>query len=288
MLTIKKILLPVDFPDTSLPVIHQAALLARHFHSEIEMLHVITARSREAGVPNEGPELVRWDLLAQILQVAQKNLDQSLQSELEGLPVHCILAKGAPAQAIMETAQQQNPDLIMMPSHGVTFDQFLMGTVTAKVLSATDCPVWTGAHIKESPAQKFALRNVLCAVDFRPHNRKTVLWASQLAAEFGARLTLANVTAGVESWGPGGDYVNPEWKKELVGDASQHLADLQKEMGIAADIFVGSGDVPKALSQAAKQTNADLLVTGCQAYGGFLRTHGYAIICALSIPVLSI
>lgn len=45
MLKIKKILLPVDFPNTSLPVVHQAATLAHHFHAEIVMLHVVTAQS---------------------------------------------------------------------------------------------------------------------------------------------------------------------------------------------------------------------------------------------------
>jgi len=59
-------------------------------------------------------------------------------------------------------------------------------------------------------------------------------------------------------------------------------------MGIKADIFIGSGDVPKVLNQAAKQTKADLLVTECYPYGGNLRIHGYAIICAVPIPVLSV
>ena len=53
-------------------------------------------------------------------------------------------------------------------------------------------------------------------------------------------------------------------------------------------MFIGSGDVPKVLSQAARQTNADLLVTGCYPYGGHLRTNGYAIICAVPIPVLNV
>jgi nucleotide-binding universal stress UspA family protein len=89
-------------------------------------------------------------------------------------------------------------------------------------------------------------------------------------------------------WGPGGRYVNPEWKEALVGDASQHIAELQKDIGIKADVFIGSGDVPKVLSQAVKHTKADLLVTGCHPYSGRLRTHGYAIISAVRIPVLSV
>jgi len=37
------------------------------------------------------------------------------------------------------------------------------------------------------------------------------------------------------------------------------------------------------------RTRADLLVTACNPYGGHLRTtHGYGIICAVPVPVLSI
>jgi nucleotide-binding universal stress UspA family protein len=288
MLKIKKILLPVDFPNTSLPVVHQAATLAHHFHAEIVMLHVVTAQSHAAGVPEDGRALAGWDMLAELLRGAQKSLDQSLAPELEGLTIQRLLLKGEPAQAILQTAQLEKADLIMMPSHGYTFDQFLLGSVTAKVLHGTECPIWTGAHLEESPVQEFAIRNVLCAVDFGPRSHKIVSWAAQMAAEFSSRLTLAHVTAAVELWGPGGSYVNPEWKEELVGDASQHIAELQQDMGIQADVFIGSGDVPKVLSQAAKQTQADLLVIGCYPYGGNLRIRGYATICAVPIPVLSV
>ena len=288
MLKISKILLPVDFPNTSLGVIHQAATLARHFNSEIVMLHVMTAWSHAAGVPKESNELAEWDVLAMTIREAQKQQDQSLELELDGLSIQRMLVEGDPAWAIVQTAQDENADLIMMPSHGLTFDQFLLGSVTAKVLHRTECPVWTDAHIERSPVHKFAIRNVLCAVDFGSRWDNNVSWASQLAAEFGAHLTLANVTAGVEFWGPGGKYVNQDWKKALVDNAARQIEKLQQNAGIVADVFIGSGDVPKVLSQAAKQTNADLLVTGCYPYGGHLRTHGYAIICAVPIPVLSV
>ena len=64
MLNIKKILLPVDFPNTSLRVVHQAATLAHHFHSEIVMLHAVTAESHAAGVPEDTREQADWDLLS--------------------------------------------------------------------------------------------------------------------------------------------------------------------------------------------------------------------------------
>jgi nucleotide-binding universal stress UspA family protein len=287
MLNIKKILLPVDFPDASLRVVHQAATLAHHFHSEIVMLHVVTAESRAAGVP-DGPGLAGWDLLAAILGEAEKGLDPSLRPELEGLAIRSELVKGDPVQAILQTARAEKADLIIMPSYGYAFNRFLLGSVTAKVLYGTECPVWTGAHIEESEMREFSIHKILCAVDLSPRSHKVVSWAAQMAAEFHADLTLAHVTASVELWGPGGNYANPRWRNELVGDAAQQLAQLQKHTGVKAEVFIGSGDVAKVLSQAAKQTKADLLVTECYPYGGNLRIHGYAIICAVPIPVLSV
>ena len=288
MLSIKKILLPVDFPAASLGVAHQAATLARHFNSEVVMLHVVTAQSHAAGVPEDSRQLARWDLLAAIVRQAQNQQDPSLGPELEGLTIRCKLVNGDVAVAIVQTAQEEKADLLMMPSYSFTFYQFLLGSVTAKVLHGTECPVWTGAHVQEPTGQKFAIRNVLGAIEFGPRADITVSWAAQVAAEFGAHLTLANVTPSVEFWGPGGSYVDQKWKEELVGNASKQMAKLQQETGIKADVFIGSGDVPKVLSQAAKQTKADLLVNGCYPYGGHLRTHGYGIICAVQIPVLSV
>jgi nucleotide-binding universal stress UspA family protein len=288
MLNIKRILLPVDIPIASLDVIHQAATLARHFHSEVLMLHVVTAQSLAADTPEESRELAGGDLRAVIIKEAQEQQDPSLGPELDGLTIQCMSGTGDAAQVIVQMAQEEKADLIMMPSYGFAFYEFLMGSVTAKVLHEAECPVWTGAHVEESPVQEFAIRNVLCAVEFGPRADVTASWGAQMAAEFGAHLTLANVTASVEFWGPGGSYINQEWKEALVGDASQEMAKLQQNMGIKADVFIGSGDVPKVLSQAAKQTKADLLVTGCYPYGGHLETHGYGIICAVPIPVLSV
>ncbi len=321
MLSIKKILLPVDIPIVSLGVIHQAATLARHFNSEIVILHIVTALSHAAGVPEDNSELASWDLLAEIIREAQKQQDQSLGPELEGLTTRRVLVKGDPARAIVQSAAKEEADLIMMPSHGSTFNQFILGSVTAKVLHGTECPVWTGAHVPEpeppsiadnplllygstgkthlmqaigheverrEPVQEFAIRNILCAVDLGPRSNEAVSWAAPMAVEFGAHLTLVHVTASVELWGPGGNYVVPEWKESFVADASERIAKFQRDMGTKADVLIGSGDVPKVLSQAAKQTKADLLVTGCYPYEGNLRIHGYAIICAVPIPVLSV
>lgn len=285
---IKKILLPVDVPIASLSVIHQAATLARHFHSEILMLHVATALSYAAGVPQSEHELANWDLLDEVIREAQKHHDAALGSNLQGLSIQRQVVKGETATEITRTSRAAKADLIMLPAHGFTFSQFLIGPAREEGSHEAECPVWTGAQ-RETPAvHPFAIRNVLCAVEFGVRCDIAVSWAVQMATEFGAHVTLATVTPGVEYWGPGGTSSNPKWKEELQGNASEQMAKLQKSAGVKADVFIGSGDAPKVLCQAVKKTHADLLVAGCYPYGGYLRTHGYGIMCAVQIPVLSV
>ncbi len=111
----------------------------------------MTARSHAAGVPEDSRELAEWDLLTAIIRQAQNQQDPSLGPELDGLPIQRKLVIGDAALAIVQTAREEKADLIMMPSHSFTFYQFLMGSVTAKVLHGTERPVWTGAHVQESP-----------------------------------------------------------------------------------------------------------------------------------------
>ena len=128
--------------------------MAHHFNSEIVLLHVVTPRSHAAGVPEGGRELADFDLLAAIIKQAQNQQDRSLGPELEGLTIRRKLVNGDVAVTIVETAEEEKADLIMMPSYSFTFYEFLMGSVTAKVLHETECPVWTGAHVEGGPVQR--------------------------------------------------------------------------------------------------------------------------------------
>lgn len=289
MIKINRILLPVDFQDTSKRVVHQATVLARHFNSEIVMLHVVTPLSYSAGML-EGRHVPAnlADLLKELLRLAQRNLDEALKPELNGLTVKRMLVEGDPARTIVRTARDQKVDLIAMPTHGYgAFRRFLLGSVTSKVLHDSECPIWTGAHLEEGSAREFAIRNIVCAIDLSAHSPKTVQWAAQLAAEFGARLTLAHITAGGDVYGPDGFDFGPARREELIRSAAEQIAKLQQEMGTKAEVFIESGDVLKLLDQAAEQNEADVLIIGRPPQGR-LRATGYGIIRESHIPVLSV
>lgn len=286
-----KILFPVDFPNISVGVVHQAAFLARHFHSEIILLHVVTPVSYPAGILEGGHEVTARDLDAEIVKQAQNNLDRSLRTEFSKIAVRRLLLRGDPAREISRTAREEKVDLIVMSTHGHgAIYRFLLGSVAAKVLHDSDCPVWTGAHVEEVPTRDFSVRNVLCAVDLGPHSRHTASQAALVAAEFGARLTIVHVTDSVEMYGPGGSHVLPDWKEALVGNATKEIAQLQQDAGTKAEVIIDSGNVHQALNKAAEQAKGDVLVIGHLPSGGHLGENGsgYAIIRESHIPVLSV
>ena len=290
-MNIQKILVPVVFMDASRHAVHQAAWLARRFHAEIILLHVVTPLSYPAGSLERGHEITAQDLQAHIVQQAQHDLDQAQHPELDGIAVARVLLRGDPAHEIVQTARERNVDLIVMSTRGHgAFYRFLLGSVTAKVLHESDCPVWTGVHLEEAPAREFSVRHVLCSVDLSPHSRHTASVAAEMAAALAATLTLVHVTASVETFGPGGSHVDPEWKEAIVGFAAREIAALQQDAGTTADVIIESGNVPEQLNRAAERTNADVLVIGHSPQRGHLgdNGNGYGLIRESRIPVLSV
>jgi nucleotide-binding universal stress UspA family protein len=290
VLSIRKILVPVVFAETSQHVVQLAAWLARRFHAEIILLHVVTPLSYPAGLLESGHEITARDLHAHIVQRAQEDLDRP-RPELDGIAVTRVLLRGNPAHEIVETARDKNVDLIVMSTRGEgAFYRFLLGSVTAKVLHEIQCPVWTGAHLEDTPAREFSIRRVLCSVELDGHSRHTVSLAAEMAAAVGATLTLVHITGSVEIFGPGGLHVDPLWKEKIVGFAAEEIAKLQQDVGTKAEVIIESGNVPELLNHAADQTKADVLVIGHIPGRSHLgdNGNGYGIIRASQIPVLSV
>jgi len=181
--------------------------------------------------------------------------------------------------------------LIVMSTHGHgVFYRFLLGSVTAKVLHESHCPVWTGAHLEAAPPDEFSIRHVLCSVDLSGRSRHTASLAAELAAAADATMTLVHITESVEVYGPGGPHVDSAWKEMIVGFAAKEIANLQQEVGTKAEVIIDSGNVPELLNRAAKQTKADVLVLGHSPGRGHLGDNGegYGIIRGAHIPVLSV
>lgn len=277
MQSLSRILLPVDFSERSVGAAHYAGSLACHFRCELVLVHVLVPPQYEFGAVDIAGSMLAELCRDRVLQ-ANNDLAEFLAEEFAGMNVRRIVLEGDPAGSIVDFAHKEHCDLIVMPTHGYgPFRRFILGSNTAKVLHDADCPVWTGVHLEDAPAAlSIPIRNILCAVDLGPQSGKTLTWASTLAREFGARLTLLHAMP----CGP-----------EIQLAASEELRMLQGEAGADAEVLLETGEPPKVICDAAARLNADVLVIGRGSAAGVfgrLRTNAYAIIRQSPCPVVSV
>ncbi|HLK50651.1 MAG TPA: universal stress protein [Bryobacteraceae bacterium] len=289
MQTLEKIIAPVDFSERSGGALRYAALLARHFRSELVLLHVFTPPAMEFG-DAAGPDSVLSELYRNRAREVAKELDQFQAAELAGLVVRRVVREGDTAHRIVEFAHDEHAGLIVMATHGYgPFRRFILGSNTAKVLHDADCPVWTGAHLEHAPPPAAdCLRRILCAVDLGPQSSKTLDWAMGLQTEFAAELTLVHATA---PFSDDPEAMAAEWLERLRQNALAELESLRKQTGARAELLVESGEPAHVISSVALRINADALVIARGSASGVfgrLRTNAYAIIRQSPCPVVSV
>lgn len=280
MINFQRILFPVDFS----PQDHEAApfvkAMADRFHSEVTLLHVAEFTPAGFDIPDWNP-----------LQEKSEQLSQHLTEELAGPCIRRIVIEGDPAHEIANYAQEQNVDLVMMPTHGYgPFRQFLLGSVTAKVLHDTDCPVWTGVHTERLwSSHHEPWRRFLCAVDADPRDASLLRWAVQFSREQQAELQVVHALPAAEPIPPGDEP--PSLRGFLLDTAEQRISDLQSQAGTDVDILLRFGRIEDVVRQAASAQKADLILIGrgvLQKTLGRLRSAAYAIIRDAPCPVISI
>lgn len=136
---LSKILVPIDFSDSSLKALDVAKELASAFDAQIDLLHVIQpiAIPVPYGISLASvtsPE-VRERTKAALEEIGQSIGDTDLAIHIEN---------GIPADRITVFAEENESDLIVIASHGLTgFDRFIQGSVSQEVVRLAPCPVFS-------------------------------------------------------------------------------------------------------------------------------------------------
>jgi nucleotide-binding universal stress UspA family protein len=253
-----------------------------HVH-EITIFHPLNGA---LGYGTSSSESVREALI----EHRRKELDAFAGEDLTGLNVKREVRCGDIARIIVEYAQAESADLIVMPTHGVgPVRRLLLGSITAKVLHDSDRPVWTSRPISESVHDASHVRHVMCAVNFRCNDAHIVRWAAGFAAEFGAKLTLVHAILTAPAEMP--ERYAFTWHDEARMGADERLHSLSRELGVCAELLVVTGDTPIALGLTAKEKGADVLVIGrshATNMIGRLGSRTYGIICHARCPVVTL
>ncbi len=137
----RKILIAVDFSDSSLRAMKFAMRIAPHAH--ITALHAVEvplhAKLHSAGVDYKLMQFYEAEVHAQ-----KKMEMRRFVSELEtpGVSLTGIVEQGAAFDVIRKKTEALEPDLVVIGKHGqAEREEMLLGSVIKRVIQATDCDV---------------------------------------------------------------------------------------------------------------------------------------------------
>jgi len=289
-MNIKEVVFPVDFSERCVEVCPYVAAMTHSFGAELTLLHVI-----ESLPPRRSPpyRLYTEDKaeLAGRRAAAREALSAFRQQYIPQVPSQVVVLVGDPAQSIVAYGGESSR-IIVMPTRGFgPFRRMLLGSVTAKVLHDSRCPVLTGPHLEKAidPKQWFKLERIICAVSLDWETDEVLRQSGALAQQLGSELIAAHVITPVEEgllplMNPGDPPMSTESVRKAMEDALQRTR-------VFAEVDVSVGETSRRVACAARQHKADLIVIGrggVPELPGGLGTHGYAIVRRAPCPVLCV
>jgi len=144
MLPLKRILCPTDFSDPSNEALKIVNELARHFSSEVILLHVVRPMSSSVTTePHAGFDIFAYQ--ESIKESAQKSLENVKRKRLaKAGKVRSVIIEGEPAEEIIKAAADEKVNLIVIATHGRSgWQRFVFGSVAEKVIRLSTCAVLT-------------------------------------------------------------------------------------------------------------------------------------------------
>ncbi|HMB94382.1 MAG TPA: universal stress protein [Rhodothermales bacterium] len=191
MVSVKKILFPTDFSICAERAFGHAAYLADQYGAEVHLLHVIETYGTDASPLIEDTVISEEDIAEQ-LHVATGVARQTPTDE--GVHIIQVQRHGAsPSAVILDYAQEQDMDLIVMGTQGRRgVDRLLAGSVAEEVVRLSPCPVFT-VRTGKDPVPRRAVRTILVPIDLSEHSRAALRYARDLAASYEAHLEVVHV-----------------------------------------------------------------------------------------------
>ena len=214
-----------------------------------------------------------------------KTLQQFQAKHVASVDSEIAVTSGGVADAIVDFTREKNVGMIMMTTGAVgRRRQFLLGSVTAKVLHDAPCPVWTSPHPRElNPFRPY--RRIILALDYRYLSVPLLVRASEFAELFGASLS---VFTAVPHAANTSHRLIQELKKDLTSALEKHLG----ESKVKASICVLEGNPGDVIWGVAEEIEkADLIITGrgrLDEAAGHVHSHSYEIIWNAPCPVITL
>lgn len=257
----RKILVAVDGSQTSLHALEESFKLAQNEGSWLTVVSVIPAYTGDLDLVAVG----------NIMQAMRRPCDEALRKAQELADKHKALVKtvceeGEPHERIIDLAQSENCDLIVMGRRGLRrLERVLVGSVTARVIGYSPIDV-----LVVTRDTSVGFKKVLIATDGSRYSESAEKKAIDFAKSYGGEiLALSVVDVPTEFYAE-----SPETVEGLVKKAKEYVEAVKRDAessGVKAETFVREGEAYRVITDMAKESGAGIIVMGSHGRTGLKR-----------------
>jgi nucleotide-binding universal stress UspA family protein len=279
--SLKNVLLAVDFSETSLLAFPFAISIAQHNGGKVFLAHVTEDSDR----PHIGPEAQH--MLDAMLIAAEEGALASLGS-VPYTPHVAVSDYGSVYPTLLAVASKSNVDLIVMGTHGRKgVGKLLHGSTAQEVVSLSCKPVLVvGPKVSTKPE----FQHILYATNFSPAAIHALPVVDSLRDAFHSSLTLLHVNDGDSDETPADAM--PRTNKFLEDARAAGYEDLTDNAKVVVEFGARAGRI----LEVAKARHSDLIVIGVQSRKGIrarLAAHlpgsiAFEVLSRAHCPVLTV
>jgi nucleotide-binding universal stress UspA family protein len=274
-----KILIPVDFSDTSMLAIKHGAFIAQFTKGELFLLHVVNTHyiAQNMFLPT-----VTLDDQNTVEKKAMDRLDelsQELKAEF-GIDTQTIIKSGNPSIEVSKVAREIKASMVVMGSHGYSpIKEIMIGSVALKVITKSPCPTM----VMTSEALHEGYRKIVMPIDNTVNSKQKVNYTLELAKKFNA-----------EVYGIGLLTNEEKYDKPIMDLVLHQVAKLAKEMGVTyhSETLSNVKNRATATVNYIEKIDADLVTImtdqDAELSGFFLGPYSQQIIHLSKVPVIAI
>jgi len=257
----RKILVAYDGSDSSINILEQVCRMAKVDKSWVKLLLVIPRYEGElelTGISNirktiDGP-------YEELLSKAKKVADSKEVNMLINL------TQGEPYEKIVDVAEKENCDLIVMGRKGRShIERALIGGVTARVIGHTQKDV-----LVVGSKEVIDWSHLLVATDDSVFSQSAVAMGFEIAQSRNSHLSMLSVVPINEEY----FALAPEHHNEMVKNTEQLLSQIEengKKYGITLTTAMKEGEPFKEICSYASRIKASMIILGSHGRKGLTR-----------------
>jgi nucleotide-binding universal stress UspA family protein len=274
-----KILIPVDFSETSLLAIKHGAFTAQLTKSTVYLMHAIAQPFTPQNLFLPSTNIEDNSRIEKIVTDKLNQLAEDIKREY-GVDVKTIIKVGSASKEICNAAKEIEASLIVMGTHGYSpIEEIVIGSTALKVITKSPCPTMAMSSL----ADHKGYFRILMPIDTSVNTRQKVNYTLELAKTFSAAVhAVALLTDGEESEKPALEVILHQIEK------------LAKEKGVNfhSEIIMDVKNRATASVEMTDKLGADLIVImtdqDAELSGFFLGPYAQQVIHLTKVPVIAI